>query len=131
MAAPKGNKYNEKWTKPKVEKLLKEAVVIAKDCVNLTDVANQLNISPKSFEYILTKFKDLGHYKKEILGQIENSIVKKAITNEYNSTFAIFLLKAKFGYKDKQIIEQSQTVRNVEVTEEDLRKFNEKFNKEF
>lgn len=120
MAAPKGNKYNEIWTKEKVKKMLDKAVGIAKSgALSFTDIALSLNLSTSNFKRILYKFEDYDYYKKDIIEIIKNNIIIKALNNEINTTMAIFVLKCNHNMIPVEKIEQKNIVRNVDITEKE------------
>ena len=113
MAAPKGNKYTEKWTEQKAKELFDKALVLAKNgATSLIDIANELNVYSYVFDYLVSKFKVFEYIKKEILNNIANNLAKLGLTKEVDTGMAIFLLKARHGYEDKQ------TVKHEGITEQ-------------
>lgn len=113
MAAPKGNKYNEKWTIKASQELFDKALELAKGgAITLTDIANELDVYTDVFEYICNKHEDFRPVKKRILSQIENNTYKGALNGDYIPSVAIFGLKNNHGWKDKQEITQDINVKN-------------------
>lgn len=103
------NKNAEKWT---------EQVVIQ----TFTEILNQAKTKPAylllhaiidyitydQWEYLIDKFKDnqtVFRLHKEILQTCENNITDGMINGTIKETASIFLLKCKYGYQDKQVVE--------------------------
>ncbi len=133
MGASKNNTNAQKWTKTKAKNIINKALQIARngEVLSFSDIASELNIKTYKLMYVLNKFSEFADDKKEIKELIKNTLIKKGLYNEVNTTMAIFVLKNDYDMNPVEKVEKSQTVRNVEVTEEDLRKFNEKFNSMF
>jgi hypothetical protein len=116
MAAPKGNKYNEKYdyktAKAFFEDSLKK-VKSDKQICYIGSLATKMNTYRQLYDYLLDRFKDLDTIKKEIDGILESRVAEKAMNNEVNSTFAIFMMKNNHGWKDKQ---ESEHTGEIKIT---------------
>lgn len=114
MAAPKGNKYNERWTIEASEEVFNKALELARGgAVTLTDIAIELDLYPNVFDYICEKHKVFISKKNILLRYIENNTYKGALNGEYVPSVAIFGLKNNHGWKDKTEVEQTVHQTNV------------------
>lgn len=122
MPAPKGNKYNEKWILDEAVELFENLLVYLKEndeIVYINDLVIKYDLSRDTFYYLLDKFKDLHKLKAEIDFILENRIVNNGLSNKSNSTFSIFFLKNKYGWKDKQEVEQNISGLNIYLPKKD------------
>ena len=102
MAAPKGNKHNEKYTLeselPIFEDLLRRAKEGEFLCIQ---EAVMLSKYPRHvFYYLCERFVDLDNIKKDINDCIITVINRKALNNQMNSTASIWRMK-QLGEKDQ------------------------------
>ena len=108
-----GNKASEKWTLSEVTILFDKAMDLSKNAITLTDIANELDLYPNVFDYLVEKYPDFISYKKTILKQIENNTYKGALNGDYTPSIAIFGLKNNHGWKDKSEVEQTVHQTNI------------------
>lgn len=104
----KGNKNAEKWTEESVIQLFTEILERAKtgDCYLISHAIGDITID--QYDYLKTKFKDsetISRLIKRIEQTTENNLTTQMIQGKIKETASIFLLKSKYGYIDKQIIE--------------------------
>jgi len=110
-----GNKEAEKWTQENVLEKLQEIDQLSKEDKNvvfLYEALELVDLYPDVWQYWKEKFKediDVFRAIKKIEQMLENRICKKGLTGEHNATMSIFLLKAKYGYSDKQEINLNVT----------------------
>ena len=112
MAAPKGNKNAEKWTEKTVLKILDAMYgeAIGGGIYHINALIEAHNLYPEIWSVWTNKFKDnkiVFQAIKKVEGILEKTIVTDAIKGETNATMSIFLLKNKYGYKDKQEVENT------------------------
>ena len=105
----KGNKNAEKWQESDVIALFTELCEYAKvnECYLLIH-ALDTKITLSQYEYLRVKFKDnatVSELIKNILEICESNLTKAMLTGKIKETASIFLLKAKYGYIDKQVTE--------------------------
>lgn len=107
MAAPKGNKYAEKWTEETVLEKLSEIEVYAKKQTTLWlgSALVKAGLYFDVWDYWKTKFKDnakVFRTTKKIEAIFQDRLFSKALNGDVNSTVAIFGLKNNHGWTDKQ-----------------------------
>ena len=114
MAAPKGNKYNEKWDLKTAKEFFKESLELVKEDTTvffIGQVAVRMNTYRQLYEYLLDKFgekdKDFDTIKKEIDTILESRVVEQTMQGKANPTFSIFMMKNNHGWRDKQEHEHS------------------------
>lgn len=104
-----GNKNAEKYTEADVTELLAKVLARseAEDCYFILNAIKGV-LTKSQWDYFAEKYKD----DKTILGTIktiqancEQNLVNGMLTGKVKETGSIFLLKAKYGYIDKQQIE--------------------------
>lgn len=108
MAAEIGNNYAEKWTIETVNDLLDRLLIYAKDCKFLGKVLCDNNLSRQTWDYIQDKFKEdrnVLDMVKKIESLTETNLVNAMLNGDTKETASIFLLKCKYGYQDKQVVE--------------------------
>lgn len=122
MAYPKGNKNAEKWTKDKVLEVVKKVhrMFTDGDEYSLNGALVMCGLYPDWWAKMAQKFKNddvVFRAIKGAEGALERKIVNDTSTGAAKSAaFSIFLLKNKFGYKDKT--EQDQNVKGQIVWKE-------------
>lgn len=107
MAAPKGNKFAEKWTE---ETVLVELQAIQKEakkntCHYLGTALSRRDLYPQIWSDWKTKFKkskQVSEAIKAIESKLESKLFEKALSGDVNTTAAIFGLKNNHGWTDKQ-----------------------------
>lgn len=109
MAAPYGNANAEKWTPeivvPLMEQINQEAIDNG-HCLLIHAFNDRLTWD--QYEYLLDKFKDnpvVFRVIKKLEKICEANLTSKMLKGEVKETASIFLLKCKYGYQDKQVIE--------------------------
>ena len=122
MAAPKGNKFAKKWTEETTLNKLNEVLTYCKNNpknYHLGYALIECDVYPDWWAYIANTFEDNEEVfraikKVEVL--LEQRIINSTLTGDIKSAaMAIFYLKNKHGYKDKQ--EVDQTNRTIEPTQ--------------
>lgn len=121
MAAPKGNKFNEKYPLTTTLKLFKSALKILQDNPNIiTDTElifkckYELLISYTTYRYLRDEKypKDLADIKREIESTLEIRVMR---AKDMYPGIAAMTLKNKHGWKDQQDIKQTTTLTIKEV----------------
>jgi len=110
MAAKKGNKYAEKWDKQtvlkaintiyndvKVDRIVYLGIVLA-NCGLYNDIWSD-------WGHKFKEDKEVSLFIKMVESQIEANLLSQAFENKINSTVAIFTLKNKYKWSDKQEID--------------------------
>lgn len=122
MAAPKGNKFAQKWTEETTLNKLNEVLTYCKNNpknYHLGYALIECDVYPEWWSYIANTYEDNDNVfkaikKVEVL--LEQRIINSTLTGDIKSAaMAIFYLKNKHGYKDKQ--EVDQTNRTIEPTQ--------------
>src|SRR6056297_474812 len=127
MAAEIGNKYAEKWTE---EKVLEKLEHIHERVIN------------EKIPFVGIIFRDMGLYRelwyhwkkrfqdnskvinliKKIEENLEANIVESGLYGKTNNTMSIFVLKAHYGWKDKQYIDAEVSGSNtIELSVEEIK----------
>ena len=118
----KGNKFAQKWTEETVLNKLNEVLTYCKNNpknYHLGYALIECDVYPEWWAYIANTFEDNDNVfkaikKVEVL--LEQRIINSTLTGDIKSAaMAIFYLKNKHGYKDKQ--EVDQTNRTIEPTQ--------------
>jgi len=104
-----GNKNAEIWDEQTTINLFSAIYDKAREgrCYLLIHAINDF-ITIDQYEYLRIKYKDnktISQLIKNILQTCELNITQKMMEGEVKETASIFLLKAKYGYVDKQQIE--------------------------
>ena len=122
MAAPMGNKFAQKWTEETALSKINEVLKYCKDNPNNYHLGYALiecDVYPDWWAYIANTYEDNEEVfraikKVEVL--LEQRIINSTLSGDIKSAaMAIFYLKNKHGYKDKQ--EVDNTNRTVEPTQ--------------
>ena len=105
----RGNKNAEKWTENEVIGLLSAIYdkVKAENCYFVLQ-AIKGKLTKAQWDYFVEKYKDnqsVFGIIKNIQATCECNLVEAMLTGKVKETGSIFLLKAKYGYIDKQQIE--------------------------
>ena len=122
MAAPIGNKHNEKYTLEKELPIFEKLIERAKEGEFLC-IQEAVMLSPYSrqaFYYLCEKFIDLDTIKKELNDIIISIVNRKALTNQMNSTASIWRMK-QLGEKDQQY--QDHTSKGEKMQDKTVIKF--------
>ena len=126
MAAPTGNKYNEKYTLEGELPIFEDMLEKAKEGKYLS-IQEAVMYSPygrSSFYHLCDRFKELDSVKEDINDTIIANVNRKALEGEYNPTASIWRMK-QLGERDKT--EVTSTVTNLTPpTEEELKEANDK-----
>ncbi len=112
MAAKKGNKYAEKWDKASVLKALNSiyADVEKNKIVYLGIAIANISLYSDVWAHWQEKFKEdheVFRAIKRIEAKIEANLLSQALSNKVNSAIAIFVLKNKYKWSDKQEIDHT------------------------
>ena len=118
MAAKKANKYAEKWDKLTVLKVLNQIFQNVKDdkIVYLGIALANINLYSDIWNDWSNKFKEEKEVSlsiKTVEGQIEANLLSQAFENKINSTIAIFVLKNKYKWSDKQEIDHTSKGESI------------------
>jgi len=118
MAAKKGNTNAEKWTKDEVLKCLSVIYQkVKKDKTFYLGVAlAQLDLYPELWSVWSKKFdedKIVFQAIKKIEAQIEANLLQLAGSNKMNTAIAIFVLKNKYKWSDKQEIDHTSKGESI------------------
>jgi hypothetical protein len=121
MAAPKGNKFAEKWNEKKALQFLDDVydyITENKDNYHLGLACVECGHYPELWAYIGNKFeanKKVFKAIKKIEVILESRIINSTMSGKIKSAaMAIFYLKNKHGYKDKQNIQLDNEIDPVE-----------------
>jgi len=116
MAAEKGNKYAEKWTREKALKLAKKALsTVSNDCYFISDVADKCDTYRDFFTYILKKHntdEEVFRTIKKMQNKCESIVAKKTASGDIVPSLGIFILKSYHGLTEtvKQEIKHEGTI---------------------
>ena len=118
MAAKKGNTYAEKWTKIEVKKALNHIhnYVVANKTFYLGVALAENTLYPDIWEYWKKKFaedEEVFRSIKRIEAKIEANLLSQAASNKINATIAIFVLKNKYKWSDKQEIDHTSKGESI------------------
>jgi len=119
MAAPKGNKFAEKWTRDQALDLAKKALEIVSDeHFYISDVAEQCETYREFFFYILEKFNDdqeVFNTIKRMSNKCESIVAKKTGDGKIAQALGIFILKSYHGLTEtsKLNVEGSMNTDNT------------------
>ena len=110
MAAKKGNKYAEKYTKKEVLRLINVVYVYAQNNSSfyLNTVLRQYDLYAELWSIWKRRFEadnEVLQAIKRVEDLIQENLYNGALINRFNPTMAIFGLKNNWGWKDK--IEQN------------------------
>ena len=105
----KGNKNAEKYNENEVNELLSKVLARseAEDCYFILNAIKGV-LTKAQWDYFAEKYKDnptIFGIIKTIQANCEQNLVSGMLTGKVKETGSIFLLKAKYGYIDKQQIE--------------------------
>lgn len=119
--APYKNKNAEKWTINESQVFINSVydyVKSNKDCCSMEEACCELGQYEKIINYLERKFNysednenetvsvDFNPIKKA-RGILKNRIIKMGLTNKYNPTMAIFVLKNNHDMDDKHIVDEN------------------------
>src|SRR5690625_2054382 len=103
----KGNTFAEKWTEETVLEMLEKMIsfIEVSKAFAIVTVLSEFKLYPEWWSEMTNKFKGNKRVSEAIRRTeacIESNIIKDTMSGDARSaTFSIFLLKNKFGYKDK------------------------------
>ena len=104
MAAPKGNKYGQRYSLKEAEKIFIETLEFVRenseDCLCMQDAVIHSGIPSRTFYYLVEKYEVLQHIKKDINELLISRINKNALKSKYNVAASIWRMK-QLGEKDK------------------------------
>jgi hypothetical protein len=104
MAAPKGNKHNEKWTYEESIDFLQRVsdyVVEHKECRSLSEAAVECDGYEELISYVINKHSIDFKPIKKAKDIVKNRLVKQGLEGDVNNSMAIFILKNNHGMTDK------------------------------
>ena len=104
-----GNKFAEKWTEDSFSAELEKIVekTESPECYFILAAIKGV-LTKGQYDYLQDRFKEshkVTSLIKTIQGNCEQNLVTGMLTGKIKETGSIFLLKAKYGYKDRQTIE--------------------------
>tara|TARA_R110000765_G_scaffold379421_1_gene470419 strand:- start:252 stop:629 length:378 start_codon:yes stop_codon:yes gene_type:complete len=122
MAAPIGNKHNEKYTLESELPIFQDLLERAQngDFYCIQEVVMKSPYSKQIFYYICDRFIDLDSIKEDINDCIISVINRKALDNQANSTASIWRMK-QLGEKDQQY--QDHTSKGEKMQDKTVIKF--------
>jgi hypothetical protein len=107
-----GNKNAEKWDFETVKDMLVSMLDTAKnqDIAFIGSLLVKYDLSKQQWDYLKDKFtgkekETVSDFVRKIEEVTETNLVNGAMTGKNKETMSIFLLKCKYGYQDKQVIE--------------------------
>jgi hypothetical protein len=109
MAAPKGNRYNERYSKEDALELFEKGLEYARwneECLSVQDVVIYLDLSHSTFYNLCEQHKELDDIKKDLNDAIIARINRQALKNKFNPTASIWRMK-QLGERDQQEIKHS------------------------
>lgn len=113
MAAEKGNKHAEKWTKQAtLELLAKAAQAIGDKCYFLSEVAVAVNQYPQLFSFLAEKFDDdadVFEAIKALYAKCEAMITRKTADGDIVPSLGIFILKAYHNLIEVSKVQQEMS----------------------
>lgn len=117
MAAPKGNKNAEKWNIKESQRFFEQVLEYIQkneECSSMSEACSALGWYEDIFCYIQNKHKSIDFKPiKKGMEILKHRIIKKGLTNKYNPTMSIFILKNNHGMEDKQV--QDQNVKTLDI----------------
>ena len=124
MAAKKGNKYAEKWTKEIVLKELKQMLdylfsASGETTVFLCELLSSFDLYAQIWSDWKNKFKDseeVSEAIKRIETVLEARLAKGALTGKYVASVAIFSLKNNHGWTDKSEVDVTSGGKTISVS---------------
>lgn len=126
MAAPKGNKYTQKYTEEEAVELFIIGLEYAEsndECLSLADAIKQTTIPYSTYDYLAEKYEVLGHIKNDTKTEVTRRINKEALQGNFNATSSIWRMK-QLGEKD--VSEVKNTNVDLNLTEEEVNRWKEK-----
>jgi hypothetical protein len=108
-----GNKNAEKWTEENVSSLLSALLqnIEENELPYIGSALKIIGLHKITWTYFQTKFKDnetVLYLIKRIEETTETNLVEAALSGKVKETMAIFVLKSKYKWIDKQVIETEQ-----------------------
>ena len=108
-----GNRNAEKWTEVKVTSLLSEILqnIENNDLPYIGSALKMSGLHKETWNYFQAKFSDNQTVLcliKRIEEATETNLVEAALSGKVKETMAIFVLKSKYKWIDKQVIETEQ-----------------------
>lgn len=125
MAAPKGNKYTQKYTEEKAYDLFIKGLEYAEtdtECLSLADAIKHTTIPYSTYDYLAEKYEVLGLIKKDTKTEITRRINSNALKGKFNATSSIWRMK-QLGELDKT--EVTNVNHNIPLTKEELKGFSD------
>ena len=118
MGAKKGNKTAEKWDKIKTLKALNQILYdVEKDKIVYLGIAlAKIDLYADVWAYWLDKFEndtDVFRAIKRVESKIESNLLQQALGNKINSSVAIFVLKNKYKWSDRQEIDHTSKGESI------------------
>jgi hypothetical protein len=118
MAAKKGNKYAEKWDKITVLEALNSIYAdVEKNRIFYLGVTlaniDLYNTIWTDWQDKFREDKEVSQAIKRIEAKIEANLLSQAASNKINATIAIFVLKNKYKWSDKQEIDHTSKGESI------------------
>lgn len=117
MAAPIGNKYNEKYTLEGELPIFEDMLDKAKEgkYLSIQEAVMHSPYGRSSFYHLCDRFKELDNIKDDINDTIIANINRKALEGQFNATSSIWRMK-QLGERDKQELDHTtkgETINHV------------------
>ena len=115
MGAPKGNKYNQKYSEEEAKEIFLKALEYANsndDCLCVQDAIFHVDMPCSTFHWLSNNYKELEDIKKNINDAVIRRINRGSLKGNYNVTAGIWRMK-QLGEKDR--IEQEITQRSQNI----------------
>ena len=112
-----GNKNAEKWTPDISQKFVNQVHEFIKEnvnCTSLEEACCELGQYESLLEYLKIKFDNTIDFMpiKKAKAIIKGRLMKNGLTNKYNPTMCIFILKNNHDMKDKNELDISNITIN-------------------
>ena len=103
MAAPEGNKYNEKYTLEKEKPIFEDIIERAKkgEFLSIQEAVMNAPYTRQIFYYLCDRFEDLDSIKEELNDVIVAIVNRNALEGTYNATASIWRMK-QLGERDEK-----------------------------
>lgn len=132
MGAPKGNKYNEVWTKEKAVKFFQELLKYVEEnekCRSMATATSKLGQYETLPQHLKSKF-DISQKEfepiKKIQAILKGRLIEQGLENTVNNAMAIFVLKNDYDMSDRTTNENRNYDQTKEEDEIDYSQLSEK-----
>jgi hypothetical protein len=112
MAGKIGNKNAEIWTRDEAQKFINSIYTYVEDdvkCTSLEKACCELGQYESLLGYLEHKYIEMDLVPiKKAMALIKERLIENGLTNKYNPTMCIFILKNNHGMKDKNELDIGQ-----------------------